>query len=285
MNDAFEPAVPWGCKRPTGLTKALLRLCHALPGHRRINYRLIKALRAPVRAGAPAALDVRIGGLRLRLLTRGNYCESTYLFAPQFFDVEELRWIREGLAGGGVFLDVGANIGLYGLIVGAARGSAVRVFAVEPDPELRARLSFNAAQNDIAVQTAPVALSNYEGTGAIAVMHEQRGQNRLADDPAENGIPVRVTSLPSLCAELRVTAIQVLKIDVEGHEHRILADFFDRADRSLWPRLIVIEHVHDRDGAIPMLVGRFGYALVGRSRRNALLRSSPARSTAVAELQ
>ena len=36
--------------------------------------------------------------------------------------------------------------------------------------------------------------------------------------------------------------IDVLKVDVEGYEDRVLVPFFENAPRGLWPRFVMLEH-------------------------------------------
>ena len=97
-------------------------------------------LRGPIKRGAIKPFDVQVLNMRLRLLTRGNFCETTVLFAPQFCDTAELDWLCAQLAGGGTFVDVGGNIGLYSLVVAQRLGDKVTVFTVEPDAELSSRM-------------------------------------------------------------------------------------------------------------------------------------------------
>jgi hypothetical protein len=39
------------------------------------------------------------------------------------------------------------------------------------------------------------------------------------------------------------SAVDALKIDVEGFEDRVLTGFFAEAPQALWPRAVVIEHL------------------------------------------
>lgn len=265
---------PWGTWAPRGFNAFILRCCHALPGTHRFAYNLIRTLRGPVKRGAIKPFDVRVLDMELRLLTRGNFCETTALFAPQFYDTAELDWLAEQLSGGGTFLDIGGNIGLYSLVMGRRLGDRIKVFTVEPDAELSARMMFNARQNGLNIHLMPVALSDFEGSATLVIDAYQRGQNSLKDDQRAEGASQRevpVTTLLALCEAQGITQVRAMKIDVEGHEPRILGHFFAHAPTSLWPEALLIEYVHDHDEIVTRLTGEFGYRIAGRTARNAML--------------
>lgn len=266
----LQPDLPFGHFAPVGIRAALLRLCHRLPARMPGAKSLNRFLRAPLKHGQLRQFDVTCNGLKLRLRTRGNYCELRQLFGPQFYDVEELDWLCAELADGGCFVDVGGNIGLYSLHVAHRCGSGTRVVTVEPDPALTDRMLFNARNNGVKVELACRALSDHSGMGNLDAGERQSGANSLGN--GQNGIPVPVTTLSELCDDLHIESIRALKIDIEGHEERVLASFFDRAPRRRWPRSIVIEHTHDAYAIVRRLQRDLGYTLVGRTRRNALLR-------------
>ncbi|MGM0812713.1 FkbM family methyltransferase [Thioalkalivibrio sp.] len=266
----LQPDLPFGHFAPTGIRAVMLRLCHRLPATMPGGRSLNKLLRSPLKHGQLRQFDVTYKGLKLRLRTRGNYCELRQLFAPQYYDVEEIDWLCAELAEGGCFVDIGGNIGLYSLHVGHRCGPRSRIIAVEPEPGLTERMQFNARNNGIQIELAVRALSDYSGVGTLHSGGHQSGENTLI--PGANGVTVPVTTLLELCDELGIKDIRALKIDIEGHEERVLASFFDQAPRSLWPQAIVIEHTTHANRIIQRLERDLGYTQVGRTRRNMLLR-------------
>lgn len=290
-NKSFNTKAPWGSYAPTGLAALAIRGCQSLPASSRLFYTLNKGLRGPIKSSEPRFFDVNSLGMRLRLLTRGNYCETTALFAPQFYDVAEFAWLRNGLADNSVFIDVGGNVGLYSLVA-ALNNASTRVIAVEPNETLTERLRFNAANNNLSVEVCETALSDYSGSGILDTSAKQSGQNQLSatanqdgkrdqenmaletaapDTATHKSKDVKVTTLPALMESAGVKQIDVLKIDIEGHEHRVLKYFFENAQSSLHPARIIIEHVHDQDGTVDMLTDRFGYRIEDKAARNVLL--------------
>jgi FkbM family methyltransferase len=127
----------------------------------------------------------------------------------------------------GVFLDVGANAGVFSLLA-ARRLSAGRVFAFEPNPATYAQLLRNIALND-ARTIVPLNLALGERSTLMALSHDpaHSGLSRVADAavrPATPEVVVAVTPLDALgfvleaCRGRRVS----VKVDVEGYELRVL---------------------------------------------------------------
>ena len=122
--------------------------------------------------------------------------------------------------------------------------------AIEPNGALLDRLAFNLdlarragrIAPDVAVTAVPVALSDYDRPRPSG----GRPERRLAGSSGTSGDPVSVQRLETMLAEQGIKRIDLLKIDVEGHEDRVLLPFFSAAPRKLWPRTIIIEHTHSR---------------------------------------
>jgi len=62
-----------------------------------------------------------------------------------------------------------------------------------------------------------------------------------------------------------------MKIDIEGHEYKVLEHFIEHAPTSLYPKRLIIEHVHDSDGVMDLLKRRGNYKVAATSERNSLL--------------
>lgn len=126
------------------------------------------------------------------------------------------------------FLDVGANIGYFSLLA-ATRCPQGRVFAVEPDPQNFRLFSASIALNGLheritAVQTAASDedgtatlsdLGNAENRGARFTAKTRAALEARVHGPAPTFTEVRMARLDRLFAGER---IDVIKIDVEGHE-------------------------------------------------------------------
>jgi len=122
-----------------------------------------------------------------------------------------------------MFIDVGANIGLYTCVLGRAH-AARRLLAFEPDGRNFARLSENIASNGLAdvVDARSVAIGAAKGTASlIPGTPGNSGLTKLGDASPAHALSVDVIALDD---ELNVRNSMIcVKIDVEGYELEVLA--------------------------------------------------------------
>ncbi len=266
----------WGAYRLTGWRKAWLAFCHRLPawpGMRRVAL----WLRKPLKMALSDWADVTVWGLRLRLFPKGNLSEQRVLLMPQYFDRAERLALAGELAGGGVFLDIGANIGSYSFWV-ASLEADVRVEAFEPDAELCDRLRFDLETNRLhhRVQVNNLALGSQRGTMYLKRGETNRGETQVVETAVEGAVEIRMETLPGFLRVAGIDKITALKIDVEGHEVAVLKPLFGEIPRSAWPALIVCEIEKKYRSAAELEVWQMlvdaGYALEKRARINGIFR-------------
>lgn len=277
MTAAFD-ASPWGTHLPDAYERAVLALTRAMPENW-LGQRLAILFRRLImgRIGE-GCRDTMLWGMRLRLYPRRNGCEKNALFTPQMFDTMERRVLAQavrGKSGAFTFVDIGANVGLYSLYLASC--GDVRTLAIEPQPGILERLHFHLAANASAtVDVRPVALSDRDGEATLVLNESDSGGTHIdkydgRSDPGER-VSVRSRPLLSVLSEAGITAIDALKIDVEGAEDIVLAPFLREAPASLLPRLILIE---DTRGFWSLdlfaLLAARGYTEAERSRQNVAL--------------
>ena len=277
MIAAFD-ASPWGTHEPSGYERAVLALTRAMPENW-LGQRLAILFRRLImgRIGE-GCRDTTLWGMRLRLYPRRNGCEKNALFTPQMFDTMERRVLADAVRskdGAFTFVDIGANVGLYSLYLASC--GDVHTLAIEPQPGILERLRFHLAINPSAkADVRPVALSDCEGEVTLLLNASDSGGTHI-EKPGldQKGQRISVPSKPllSVLSEAGITAIDALKIDVEGAEDIVLAPFLRDAPASLLPRLILIEDTHGFWGLdlFALLRGR-GYTEQERSRQNVALR-------------
>jgi len=157
----------------------------------------------------------------------------------------EYQFLRKALRKDSVFFDVGAGIGAYAMCAANLVNGPVHAF--EPIAEnvrtIRNNLTANHMESKVKLNT--VALSDKEGFGHMS-RHEHCDLfvSELLDISTEyDPGAVKVTTLDSYCAHNGVKAIDVIKIDVEGHEPSVIKG----ADRLICQeniRLIILETDH-----------------------------------------
>jgi len=162
---------------------------------------------------------------------------SSQLFVEGRYDPNEFYFLNQLLSSGMTVIDLGANEGLYTLFVAKQVGDSGSILSFEPSLREFQRLQDNLALNKeiTNVQTFQIALSNTSGTQVLKVAAaDHSGQNTLGDFTYEgvaclNTETVTVRRLDDVLEELAVQAVDVIKIDVEGAEHRV----FEGARKTL----------------------------------------------------
>jgi FkbM family methyltransferase len=139
---------------------------------------------------------------------------------------ESIAFMRRQPLRGRTVIDVGANKGIYSYWMSRQVGPKGRVFAFEPQPDLRPHLDDlkrTFRLDNLCVESK--ALSNQAGTlplrrnkpGALGATLEPLDS---VEDPARlnESIAVEVTTLDQFAAEQRLDECAFIKCDVEGHE-------------------------------------------------------------------
>ena len=227
--------------------------------------------------GAP--VDIESLGAKMRLYPSGNVCEKRVLFTPQYFDAQERELLAARIRDGFSFIDVGANIGAYSLFVAARAGRSARILAVEPQPEIFARLAFNIAQNPFGtVKAVACALADKPGELTLFIDPTNRGESsvRILNSSAGTSVKVPAMTLLALVEGEGYERIDAMKLDVEGAEDLILEPFLRDAPQALWPGFIVIEDSRQRwQTDLVGLLDRSGYKLVAQTRLNLVFERKP----------
>ena len=127
------------------------------------------------------------------------------------------------LEGGGVFLDVGCNVGLYTLPLGLMTG--VNVIAVDASAAALTRLNQNLAMNRGAhVEVVSCALDAGNSLQAFEVPTASNlASTRVVQDEGARALRFWTASmtLDSVLQRLAPGKVRLLKIDVEGYELQV----------------------------------------------------------------
>jgi FkbM family methyltransferase len=143
-------------------------------------------------------------------------------------DIEEL------LAQAPTILDLGGNIGLFGLFA-ASRWPEAQIVAFEPDPENAALHEMTIDANGLASRWQLVQAAASNSDGRISFVAGLNATSHVADGTSnEPTIEVPVQDvLP------RIAQVDLLKMDIEGGEWAILGD---PRFREAPPRTVVLEY-------------------------------------------
>ena len=141
------------------------------------------------------------------------------------YEKAETRFFQSACRDGMTFLDVGANLGYYTALATRAVGPNGRVLAVEPDPDSFGYLEQTIAANAVGnVQAFPVAASDAPATLPLYISTDNRGDNRLyASGEDRPQVEVVARPLDALLRENKINTVDLIKIDVQGYEPRVIA--------------------------------------------------------------
>lgn len=141
-------------------------------------------------------------------------------------------------------LDIGANVGVFALAAAAAGAESVHAF--EPMPRIHGALAQNVARNGtLPVRTWQVAVADEEGTAAMydpggdlptsASLSRDFAHHFFGDLPA---VQVPVARVDTWVAAQGIAHVDLIKLDVEGHEAAALRGMRDTVLRDR-PLLLV----------------------------------------------
>lgn len=256
MNNNTNVLLPFGARTPSKWWQFVINLCH------RPNAPLISRLCAPIarkcllRRRSLLPVDLRLVDFNLRCYFTDNYSEKKFVFTPWRYDFRERQMLAERLGQGGVFVDIGANVGLYTLTAARALvGQSGRIVAFEPNPPTLARLKTNIAANPdlfasaLRLDLLPIGVADRELTFTLQVDRDNLGASSIARNSRSSAAAERKSSVEVLCrplldvlTELKVERVDALKIDIEGAEDLALGPYLERAPDELLARTLFIEN-------------------------------------------
>jgi len=153
---------------------------------------------------------------------------SRPIFVGGCIDPNEFAFLDSVMKDGMVFVDAGANEGLYSLFASRCVGPSGRVLAFEPSQREFRRLGCNIQLNGLEnVHAVQAALAEAPGELELSIADPSHaGQNTLGkfiyQVPLLHTERVQAQTLDGFAAESGLTRLDVLKLDVEGAERRLL---------------------------------------------------------------
>jgi FkbM family methyltransferase len=268
-NDAAT--APFGAFAPNAAQAAAIRLAQRSHLKRGVFRPWMSRLVNLLRAGP---VDMPYQGASFRFHHQASATERGAMLNPDY-NLEELAFLRAHTPEGGVFIDIGANVGTYALVLARKVGRTGTVIAVEPHPVAHARLAFNRAASDLPrVKLVAAAAGPSDGELLIETDGDNLGASHVVNGQSSGrAIRVPALTLQRILGDAGITKVDALKIDVEGFEDRVLTGFFAQAPQTLWPRAVVIEHLSRKEwqqDCIDDMISR-GYREERRTRSNTLL--------------
>jgi FkbM family methyltransferase len=239
-------SLPWGACAPELPARAIIALSRHTPlGRGAARGKLADALMRL----HPGPVDSWLWETKVRLHPARNVSERKALLRPGRMDPQEYARLNRSMSEtGAVFVDVGANAGLYSLYAALKARPKGRILAIEPDAALLDRLCFNLAlaneggriDSTVRIDMASVAVGDAEGEAFLSADGSEGSRSLLTG----TGRPVRVRPLLAVLDEHGIDVVSLMKIDIEGYEDRVLPPYLSVAPRHRWPLAIIAEHAH-----------------------------------------
>ncbi|MFL2815513.1 MAG: FkbM family methyltransferase [Alphaproteobacteria bacterium] len=261
----------FGAHKPSLLVSLIIKITRSL-GKNWFSKRLIFFLRRVALNFSGECIDTELFQGQARLYTKGNICEKRALFSPQIFESFERDFISSYAKDGSIFIDIGSNIGLYSLSVGARYKdfTNTKIHSIEPHPNLFKRLHFNTSLNkDFPIKIHNLAIMDKNEEFNLKTNETNLGQTMISDD---GQIKVIGKKLNTFLKEKNINKISALKIDVEGNEEKVLIPFLKEENKKLFPKIIIIERNDNLwDGDLIKTLNNFNFRIYKKTKMNYIL--------------
>lgn len=166
-------------------------------------------------------------------------CLLTNKFEPDVFNLH-----KKILKKGDIYLDVGANCGVFSLLASKLIGSTGKVLAIEPNPKTNVNLqhnkSLNLNANNILIYCCAVG-GKEELCWLKIPPNENSGLAKITLQKTHyQSVIVAMFKLSKIIKKQKIKKIKLLKIDTEGTELPILKDLFQK---RIFPKNIIFEYL------------------------------------------
>jgi FkbM family methyltransferase len=176
--------------------------------------------------------SVRVGDAVISINPRDPVVSGALAF--RVYERDEISLIRRLCKPGQTVIDIGANVGLYTALSGIAVGPSGKVFSFEPDPECFSFLKQTVLMNNLKnVHLVNAAAAKSAGNAILHTSSQNRGDNRLYDCKESDGsVTVKTLCLDEYFDSMKISTVDVIKIDVQGYEGHVLEGIEKTISRS-----------------------------------------------------
>ncbi len=142
----------------------------------------------------------------------------------------ERRFLESTISAGQIVVDVGANQGVFTMLLSRLVGVEGRVLALEPAPLLFAALDNNCRLNRADnVTRLSMAAGERRHQGVLRCSRFNRGDNTMTSSRSGPSVPVEIVALDEI---LPVEEVSLIKVDVQGYELSVVKGMEALLERS-----------------------------------------------------
>ena len=187
------------------------------------------------------------------LFPRNDKVMLPALQATGHWEPEEAAWLKKNLRSGMNALNVGANVGLFSILMSDYVGQSGHVIAVEPNPELIPALRRNCRRVRRSISVVEAACSDRPGRGKLYLNRTNFGDSRVFDPSKtkfsrshltygfEEQIPSVKVEIISVDGLLRGGRLDLALIDAQGWDHHVIRGMKETI--ALWHPRVLVEFV------------------------------------------
>jgi len=158
------------------------------------------------------------------------------------FDGPDVRFLERFLGDATTVIDIGAHLGYYTLLMSSRVGSQGHVLAFEPSPRefrnLKTHIRINSCAN---VRLENAALADRSGSMELFLTRPPGTTGNSLRRPQVNclhSVSVRVLTLDGYLSDKGIQEIDLIKLDAEGAELKILTGAVGLLSRSRRPLIL-----------------------------------------------
>ena len=194
---------------------------------------------------------------------------------------EEINFIKKNSHNDSIFIDIGANMGLYTQNIASlnSKRRKIKIIAIESNPINAHRLNENLKllKKRIPNIFSITKIKNY------AVGNKSKKMNFNFSNGLANGfltnkkdkknILVKCKKLIDVVKEEKLDYITNLKIDIEGSEDLVLIPFLKNCKKNLYPSNIIVEHSSQKLWSKDLIkfLYMYGYKKILKNKSNLIL--------------
>lgn len=186
-----------------------------------------------------------------------------------------IRWLREQSKPGRIFLDIGANVGIYSIFAGHHLGRDGHVYSVEPHLRNAVALMDNVIANELEERVSVMCMALSREASVIEFQYREWGTGS-SHSQLQTGDPITLTessvaselkaatSIDKLVADKSMRAPDFIKIDVDGIELAILEGASGLLRGPSRPSSVQVEVEPSNYEQIDAFMADHGYDLIER---------------------
>jgi FkbM family methyltransferase len=213
---------------------------------------------------------LKIGKTNFRFYSDGDDHYASHIYYKGFEEKKEMEKFLEYAKTSGVVFDIGANAGIYSLLSASANPAAI-VHSFEPNTFNFTRLQKNIALNGYNIVANKTAVGSNSEKLQFAVPKDQR---LISYTSSANFDYIMIThrgeiewekvfvdciTIDGYCEKHGIKTIDLIKIDVEGHEEEVLLGAVNTLRRSNTVIMCEIFFGEEKTKFFSGFLGEIGY--------------------------